>query len=68
MKDSKIHVRGFSKTLCGIIIFPQNIILPKLKLFTITKIAKRFKDVTCKKCMKSREYQMFLKKKFKEKP
>ena len=65
---SKIqHLRGLGATLCGIELFPKNIILPRGIKIT-PKIANSFRKVTCKRCMKSCGYKKYLAGKFKEKP
>ncbi len=62
MAVTKKHLSGLSRTLCGKSIFPK-------APFPVTSlIAKKFKDVTCKNCMRSWEYKQYLAGKFKEKP
>jgi len=63
MKDRKIHLQGLSNTLCGVKTWPNtHVFIPQ------AKIAETFKEVTCKKCMKTKEYKSYLAGKFKEKP
>lgn len=55
MNERKQHLIGLHNTLCG-------------KNSDDCIIAKSFKDVTCKSCMKSWEYKQYLAGKFREKP
>ena len=52
MSKRKIHLNGLGLTLCG---------------RDRWSMAKKFKDVTCKSCMKSWEYKQYLAGKFIEK-
>jgi hypothetical protein len=52
----KNHLRDPVNPLCG------------TRSSVFTSFAKKWKDVTCKKCMKTWEYKSYLSGKFKEKP
>ena len=56
MKNNKVHIRCLSSTLCGI------------KDHVFISFAKKWKDVTCKRCMRTWEYKQYLKGRYKEKP
>jgi len=59
----KVHLGGYGNiTLCGRDRWGQNLMTPTLP------IVKKFKDVTCKCCMRSNEYQQYLAGMLKEKP
>lgn len=62
MAVTKKHLSLISHTLCGKSIFP------KAPFPVESLIAKNFKDVTCKSCMRSWKYKRYLLGKFKEKP
>ena len=62
MRKNKIHLRGITYTLCGI-----DTIKSIPTIFNIS-IAKLFKEVTCKRCIKTETYKQYLAGSFKEKP
>lgn len=61
MNTKKVHLVGLSYTLCGID-------MHSISLLTRPELAKKFSQVTCKRCKKSKEYRMYLAGKFREKP
>lgn len=62
-KKRKVHLGGYGHiTLCGRNRWGGNLTAPTLP------IAKKFKDVTCKCCMRSVEYKNYLAGMLKEKP
>jgi len=59
----KVHLYDICpNTLCGRNRWGKNLMTPTLLM------AKSFKEVTCKCCMRSEEYKQYLAGKFKEKP
>jgi len=61
MRERKVHLQALYTTWCGLTLFSRD-------LQIIPKIAKSFKDVTCKRCIKSPVYKSYLAGRFKEKP
>ena len=60
MQEHKKHLNScFGITLCGI----------EINIGTISlRFAQTYKEVTCKRCMKSWNYKMYMDGKFREKP
>ena len=61
MKNKKVHMQALSTTWCGLNMYPADVI-------SAPTIAKAWKEVTCKNCMRTPLYKTYLAGKFKEKP